>query len=288
MNLHIAPSAPSALLKNFLLERLINAEPNELEIISIKLPRKLSMFVKSQDGSIYELLQFNEQHRSWFLDNTVCSNGKIYLTSQIDPLFIFIQYLEEHCKAKAQPLDQIMEGSAEIFINVLKLQQMKMIADQKGPEDLKAFTFNEEKTLKWLKKKFSLIRDSLRAQQIISSGSTSMNFVKSSIEAEAVDEDSLTEAALGIIAEYISLDLVEKLDRFYGVSEKAKEPITQKRKSEANSKEGDNKRIKIEEQENLVSPTNVHKAPPKVTTKSKALEKAAKNTKSISSFFTKK
>lgn len=261
-----------------------------MEIISVKLPRKTSMFVKSHDGAIYELFQFNESSRSWFLNSTVCSNGKIYLTTQIDPLFIFIQYLQEHCETRAQPLDQIMEGSAGMFIEILKLPQMKMIADQKGPDDLKAFKFNEEKTMKWLKKKFTLIQNSLRDQHIISSGATSMNFVKSSADEEIVDEDAISEAALGIISEYISLDLIDKLDQFYGISEKSKEPIAQKRKSEAAEKEGDRKRIKMEEQENLpdASPTNALKAPPKITTKTKAFEKAAKGSKSISSFFAKK
>lgn len=245
------------------------------------------MFIKSSSGSILELIQFNEKYRSWFLDDTVCSNGKIYLSTKIDPLFIFLQYLEEHCKTRAEPIDQLLKGNAEIFSRVLKLEQMKLVADQKGPENLKAFIFNEEKTLKWLKKKFKLVQDSLRHQNIISSGASSMNYVKSSTETEAVDEDALAEAALGIISEYISLDLIEKLDQAFGISGKAKDPISQKRKSEIGSTEGDRKRIKFEELENLVSPPNIKKEM-KVSMKSKALEKAAKGSKSISSFFTKK
>jgi ribonuclease H2 subunit B len=192
---------------------------------------------------------------------------------------------------KAQPLDQIMKGAAEMFVGVLKMDQMKMVSDQKGPDDLKAFVYNEEKTLKWLKKKFEAIKKSLADQRIVTSGATSLNYVKSSTESETTDEDAVAEAALGIISEYISLDLIEKLDNFYGISEKSKEPIVNKRKSEANGKEGDKKRIKIEEQENLPeeSPPNAPKPqPPKATTKTKALEKAAKGSKSISSFFTKK
>ena len=247
------------------------------------------MFIKSSDDSIYELLQFNEKHRSWFLDDTVCSNGKIYYTTRIDPLFIFLQYLEKHCKTKAQPLDQIMEGSAVIFVNFLKLQQMKMVADQKGPDDLKAFLFSEEKTLKWLKKKFTLTQESLRNQSIVSSGVSSMNFVKSSIDHGAVDEEAITETALGIISEYISLDLIEKLDEVNGISKKSLDPISQKRKSEVDIINGDRKKIKIEEQENLdAKQPNVVKKEVKITTKSKALEKAAKGSKAINSFFTKK
>lgn len=272
----------------FSVEQLLSEDQNCLDIKEIELPRKKSLFVTS-NNQIFELLQFNEGHRSWFLDETVASNGKIYLTSRVDPLFIFLQFLERDCTKQAQPLEQITDGEARIFIDVLKMDQMRLVADQKGPDDLKAFKFNEEKTLSWLKKKFTLIKTSLKQQSIISSGSSSMNFVKSSLEVEEVDEDAIAEAALGIISEYISLELIEKLDSFYGISEKSKEPASQKRKSEAGQNEGDKKRIKIEEQENLPEepPKNV-KAAPKVTTKAKALEKAAKGSKAISSFFTKK
>lgn len=269
---------------------MLDAELNELDIVSVNLPRKTSMFIRSSNGeSVFELLQFNEKYRSFFIDDTVCSNGKMYLTSKVDPLFIFLQYLEEHCKTRAQPLEQLLEGSAEMFTKVLKLPQMKMVADQKGADGLKAFLYNEEKTLKWLKKKFSLIKKSLRDQSIVSSGATSMNYVKSSLAEEEVDEDSLAEAALGIISEYISLDLIEKLDKVFGISEKAKDPLINKRKSEAGGKEGDRKRIKVEKQENYpeVSPSVVKKEA-KVTAKTKAMEKAAKGHKAISSFFTKK
>lgn len=239
------------------------------------------MIMKS-NGVIYELLQFNEKHRSWFLGETVCSNGKIYISTKIDPLFVFLQYIEENCKTKAQPLNQIMRDSAEVFVEVLKIEQMRMVSDQKGPADLKAFMWNETKSLKWLKKKFELLKNSLRSQNIVSAGASSMNFVKSSIEESTADEGDIEETALGIISEYISLDLIEKLDKAYGISEKAS---SQKRKSE-NFHGIDSKRIKMEEQENVSISTA--KNPPKVTTKAKALEKAAKGSKSISSFFAKK
>jgi ribonuclease H2 subunit B len=164
---------------------------------------------------------------------------------------------------------------------------MKMIATQKGPDDLKAFVFDEEKTLKWLKIKFSRIQESLRKQNIISSGSSSANFVDSLlIKNESENEDEIAATALGIISEYISLNLYEKLDNIYGISAKSKEPIAQqKRKSETkNSNEPDSKKIKSElevQKENKAQPA-------KATAKSAKLEKAAKGSKSISSFFSKK
>ncbi|CRL04066.1 CLUMA_CG017179, isoform A [Clunio marinus] len=286
VNLKVQNSSTKVL---FLEKQFLKEEQNELEVISISLPRKNSTFVKSKKGLIYELIQFNEKHRSYFIDKTVCSNGKIYMTSQIDPLFIFIQYVEANCKTKAQPLTQIMTGPAELFIEALKSSQMKMIADQKGPDDLKAFIYNEDKTLKWLKLKFNNVKKSLKDLKIVSSGASSMNFVKSSLQEDNDDEDAIEETAFGIISEYISLDLIEKLDQHYGISKKSKDPITQKRKSEVKNDENEQKKIKLEDQENsLFSPKKVEKLETKATSKTKALEKAAKGSKSINSFFTKK
>lgn len=252
------------------------------------MPRKTSIFLKSKD-TIFELLQFNEKNRSFFINNTVCSNGKIYIPSKIDTLFIFIQFIEKHCKSKAQPLDQLLEGDSIMFLDYLKPSQMKMVADQKGPDDLKAFLFNEEKTLKWLKIKFAKIQESLRHQNIIFSGSMSMNFVQSSLadKNETENEDEISATALGIISEYISLDLYEKLDIFYGISEKSKEPIPQKRKSNDKGNEPDSKKFK-NESDDVLRQSNPVKGVVKSTAKTIKFEKAAKNTKSINSFFTKK
>lgn len=267
-------------------------ESNENEVFVISTPRKEMYILKSNDGSIYEIIQINEKNRCFFIDNTVSSNGKMYMTSKIDPLFIFIQLLEANCKEKAQPLDQLLEGNLIVLQDYLKLNQMKMIANQKGPDDLKAFVFDEEKTLKWLKIKFARIQDSLRKLNIISVGSTSLNFVDSSSKKNDVEnEDEIATNALGIISEYISLNLYEKLDSFYGISEKSKEPIAQqKRKSNTKSNnEPDSKKIKSEPEETLKE-NYITKPPPssKIVAKNAKLEKAAKGSKSISSFFTKK
>jgi len=245
------------------------------------------MFIAADD-QIYELLVFNEKFRSFFIDNAVYANGKIYLTSKFDPLFVFIQFLEENCKTRAAPLDQLLEGNANIFFDYLKIDQMKLVADQKGSEDLKAFMFNEEKVLKWLKIKFKRIVESLKAQNIISAGASSMNFVQSTLDSNNTEnQDEIESTALGIISEYISLDLYDKLDKIYGISEKSKEPIVQKRKSKADNLP-DSKKVKSEN-DDVLKEINPVKQQPKAAPKNAAkLEKAAKGTKSISSFFTKK
>lgn len=58
-------------------------------------------------------------------------------------------------------------------------KQMQLVADQKGPDDLNAFKYNEEKVLKWLQRKFEILHKILKEKNIVHAGATSSNFVKS-------------------------------------------------------------------------------------------------------------
>lgn len=83
--------------------------------------------IPEDKSAISEVLQFNEKHRAWFINNTVCSNGKIYVVSKIDPMFIFIQFLEQNCKDKAKPLGQVFLDESEVFLDFFKVDQMKLV-----------------------------------------------------------------------------------------------------------------------------------------------------------------
>lgn len=57
----------------------LSENSNKLFFQTVKLPRKISLFAFSNSGSqFFEVLNFNENNRSWFLNEAVCSNGKIY------------------------------------------------------------------------------------------------------------------------------------------------------------------------------------------------------------------
>lgn len=96
----------------------------------------------------------------------------------------------------------------------------------------------------------------------------------------------ITETTLGIISEYVSLQLYEKLEKHFGCVKKLEDkPINKgKRKSEMINPDilPDLKKIKGDNE--LSTPAKSKK----LVTKEKAFEKAAKGSKNISSFFTKK
>lgn len=97
--------------------------------------------------------------------------------------------------------------------------------------------------------------------------------------------------AYGIVSDYITLELCEKLSDHLGL-EKVKPVTGGKRKSLVELENNTLKRLKTEEDfatANMVetiSPPSIKEK--KVSTKEKQLAKAASGTKSISSFFAKK
>lgn len=59
----------------------------------------------------------------------------------------------------------------------------------KGPVDVKAYKYNEEKTLKWLESKVQTLAKKLKEKHIhVTSGAVSATYVSSNAHSETVDE----------------------------------------------------------------------------------------------------
>ena len=157
-----------------------------------------------EQQKFFELLKFAEPLRSWFINDLVSVDGFIYMTTLVDPLFLVLPYLQEHSAQMFNPLDQILKdeeyGRIHELVNYISNEQLAMvidlriisfqkhflyclafqIGDQKGDNDLKAFKYNEEKTLNWLEFKCSKLLKALVAKNIhVDAGAKSATFVKS-------------------------------------------------------------------------------------------------------------
>ncbi|KAL3282431.1 hypothetical protein HHI36_005618 [Cryptolaemus montrouzieri] len=245
------------------------------------------------NNSVQEVLTFNDGRRSWFVEETVKSDGKMQLSTPIDPIFLVLPYLRKHCTNQAIPLDHLLRDEeypeTERLLKSSGLKYLNMIADRKGDEELNAFKYNEEKTLSWLKKKTERVADILKQKNIhVGAGSVSATFVKA--KNESFDNEAYLKYAHGIVSEYLMDDLSLKLLRYLNLPEE----ITLKRKSVNNQAQPEPKKVKIED-ENKSSTSNVldlSKPEPKsktsaLSSKDKARMKAACGSKSISSFFKK-
>jgi ribonuclease H2 subunit B len=76
------------------------ADNSQLNFISYPDPHSghLKQYILSDDErNIYELNQTNEKYRGWFIDDTIQSDGSLYVCTPIDPLFLVLSAI---CNAK--------------------------------------------------------------------------------------------------------------------------------------------------------------------------------------------
>ncbi|XP_057651292.1 ribonuclease H2 subunit B [Diorhabda carinulata] len=245
------------------------------------------------NNSVQEVLAYNEGKRSWFIDETVKSDGKMHLSTPIDPIFLVLPYLRRYCATQAIPLDQLLRDDefpeTERLLKSSGLKYLNLIADKKGEEELNAFKYNEEKTLTWLKKKTERVADILKQKNInVTGGVISATYVKA-VRGDSTDNEAYLRYAHGIVSEYLMDDLSQKLLRYLNLPEDVQIQQNLKRKSGSLGGMMEPKKTKVEE-ENKSSTSNIldlSKPDNKLSTKDKNRAKAASGSKSISSFFKK-
>ncbi|XP_053695228.1 ribonuclease H2 subunit B [Sabethes cyaneus] len=259
-----------------------------LEIVNLRNPatgKSSKYMLQKNEDVIWEISCFAEANRSWFVDESVHSNGKIYLPTRMDPLFLVIPYLVKHCQNKAVPLEHILidddfPHTVKIVDSFLHEKQLALIADVKKAGNILAYKYNESKILDWLMQKCIRVKQTLGHQQVFAA--RSQNFIKEEKENEH-PEDEAMHYAHGIISDYLSLELSKKLANILGFSEEK----LKKRKSTAEIESNQIKKIKKEELNETTPAKTANSSTKKVSAKSKALAKAASGTKGIASFFKK-
>jgi Ydr279p protein triple barrel domain len=103
-----------------LLDKLID-DNTDLKFIALKHPgngQKAYFHIKND--LVYETIEFGEKNRSFFINDFISSNGKIYILSRIDPIFLVGQYFIK--QAKPTPVDDILYDAK--FPDLIKLAAM--------------------------------------------------------------------------------------------------------------------------------------------------------------------
>ncbi|CAL8149170.1 unnamed protein product, partial [Orchesella dallaii] len=161
-HLPVAPKSTQALRKVIIAPKDIRTHGWEnIEECQIKHPKsgKKSLFLLDTGSSrcdgnlLFEVLSMQHDTRSWFVDNTVISDGNMYLCTPVDPLFFVIPVMEKSSKAKPL-IDHLIEGSlpkavAEVLTKRLSHKQLEFVSIKKDFEDFVVFLYSEEKTLKY-------------------------------------------------------------------------------------------------------------------------------------------
>ncbi|KAK7866351.1 hypothetical protein R5R35_003278 [Gryllus longicercus] len=281
------------------------------DIVQLRHPQSgnPAMFLFSPgDGMVQEVLTFSENRRSWFIEDTVKSDGKMHLSTPIDPIILILPYLRK--ATHIMPLDQLLKDDefpeTERLLRVSGLKQITQIADRKGDEELNAFKYNEEKALNWLHRKAERVAEVLKQKGIhVGSGAVSNTFIKSSKQ-ENPDQEAYLKYAHGILSEYLAEDLSQLLLQHMGLPEERPESHSKRKLAETQVADGNSnvppttqstpespelKKPRTEEPSHagvldLTKPEKASK--PSITAKDKARAKSATGSKNIANFFKKK
>ncbi|KAF4532940.1 hypothetical protein B566_EDAN000628 [Ephemera danica] len=278
-----------------------------------------AMFLFSADeGMVQEVLSFSENKRSWVIDECVKSDGKMHLSTPVDPVFLVLPYLYKSA-GRYEPFEQLLRDEdfpeTARLLRTVSSKQLGQIADCKGEDgEEPLLRYNEEKTLAWLGRKVRRVAEALQQKGLhVGAGAVSANFVRGSRPGEAAsttpDLEEFLQYAHGIVAEYVPTELSNKLRKNLGLPEEqsggaegaakrklgtgsahnvaaqeasgAKKPRTEETGDDVAGGAGRNNGIL-----DLTKPEKVMSK--REAAKDKARAKAAAGTKSITSFFKKK
>jgi len=263
------------------------------EIVRLRHPKFNDgrLFLFSPDRStVMELMEFSDVRRSLFINQTIKSDCKMFLSTKVDPLFLILPYLRK--SARCSPLDQTLDDqefpNIQRVVNCVTPFEILQISDRRGDESLNAYIYNEEKTMEWLKKKIERVATVLKEKHVHvnSKNAASANFVKA-ISAQDSSESYLR-YAIGIISEYLEECVTESITKFMNVPDE-KEPEPKRKSSNVENEDPQVKKMKLEvEIETAVPVISKQEKKLTISAKEKARAKAASGSKSITSFFKKK
>lgn len=83
---------------NVILDGANNINENQADVVKLRHPasNKPAAFSFSPGNiTVQEVLIFDENKRSWFIDDSVKSDGKLHLSTPIDPIFLVLPYLRK-------------------------------------------------------------------------------------------------------------------------------------------------------------------------------------------------
>ncbi|XP_010199899.1 ribonuclease H2 subunit B isoform X2 [Colius striatus] len=239
---------------------------------------------------LFEVKAFHEEHRSWFIDDTVQQDGRLLFVTPMDPLFLILYYLMKADKeqGKFQLLDQVVLDSeypnCPLLLKCADVKQyIHHVTEEKAIGSQKFYKYSQEKTLKWLKKKVNQTVKALKSNNI-SVGERVHAATCISDEQITDTKEDYVRYAHGLISEYIPEDLSKELLKYLGLPElksPVPEPPLKKRKLSDAPVEAEDGYTKFNS-----SNLKTKKANSKMSAAQKALAKVDKSgMKSISAFF---
>lgn len=270
---------------------------NKLTVIKLKHPRTghLALFaLNSVEKKIFEIVQFSEEHSSWFIQDTVEKDGSLFLMTPADPLFFILPYIcqeSKYCQLEDVLVDENNLDVKQLLMCCTK-KDLENVADFKDAMGIDVYRYNKKKTLSWLKRKVLLVSKCVMEKNIsMSDGSKVSSFIQRK-GASYCSEELYNRNACQLVSEYLPDEISKELFDSLGLQVVQNE----KKGLEKGMNSQPQKKLKgetVEPEDDYTKQVNMDVLQPKQKTKLSAAQKQLLKTdktgmKSISSFFKKK
>jgi len=260
---------------------------------------KLCKYALRDEGrKIFEIQRFKRIPSSYFINEEVKDDGSLFMTTQVDPLFMILRRLDQ-CRNRKSDLDSgVFVSLTEIFSdkNYSPLQnavtQIDLISDEKKLDDVLYYRLNDQKLCNWLRHKVDNI-----AVHFEKNASEAMGLVRAqasgyrSKKNETVEITQLLQIACGILSEYLPSSMLKLLKDTYGSELNSSLVLKPQSKEQAGDGDlyGDAKYGKVSEKRKSNAVEEKKDSTPDKKRKIKAHEKVdTRKIAPLTSFFTKK
>jgi len=205
---------------------LIQGENADIIIQSFVHPKtgKMCKYALRDEGKrIFEIQRFKRIPSSYFINEEVKDDGSLFVTTQVDPLFLILRRLDQCRNRKSDADCGVFVSFAEIFSdkNYAPLQnavtQIDLICDEKKLDDILYYRLSDQKLCNWLRHKVDNI-----AIHFEKNASEAMGLVRAqasgyrSKKNETVEKSQLLQISCGIMSEYLPSNMLKLLKDSYG------------------------------------------------------------------------
>jgi len=193
---------------------LLPKDWKKLEMVELKHPKsgKGQLFAFNENKTqIKEVISVTEPHGSWFIGDTIESDGRLQMLVDFDPILLIIPYLR--ASERPVPLDHLLNDDefphTECLVNFSST--MDKIANAKGSSDLNVWVWDEEKALNYLNSKIEKLTNEIISKRLtLLDNTSSTNYVSSNRSNESQDEEA-KKYAWEFLSDFLQVDLSQKL-----------------------------------------------------------------------------
>ncbi|CAO3570107.1 unnamed protein product [Mortierella alpina] len=193
--------------------------------ISILLPNPSSGLPSRyviQDGQLFELqASDSEGLRSWFIEDTIQSDGSLYLITPIDPVFMFIPILDimrqktHSAEGRYLILEDIFESDQYASLRQLTQlrhteRDLRLVCEVRDSSALKTFRLDDAKVMSWLKRKVEALVNKFEMVPALRNSIAYTEALPETCRSEAI-----TQASLRIVSAYLSDSWATELSAEY-------------------------------------------------------------------------